>query len=335
MTNINHFFYLSNNKLNEFSNHKKVNDNFGDGVNRIFFEKLLHKKINILDRNDYNLFIHYFTTGSILHLVNENSIVYGSGFISKESDLGNGYFTNKGNSIVHKKPFKIISVRGPKTRAKLISMGIDCPPNYGDPLILFPLIYYKNIAPTVKYGIIPHYVDKKSKNLNTLVTNLGINDTIVIDIMLPLSKVVCDRDLPLSKVVCDRDLPLSKVACDRDLPDLNYKKFINQILNCEYIIASSLHAVIMGIIYRKKTIFVQFGKEVFGDTFKFFDFFESLDIHYTVKNIYTKELLDNVIQVDYDKLYKLVKNMINIAPFIEPSDKPKLIKRYKSIIYNQ
>ena len=65
------------------------------------------------------------------------------------------------------------------------------------------------------------------------------------------------------------------------------------------------------------------------------DFFESLDIHYTVKNIYTKELLDNVIQVDYDKLYKLVKNMINIAPFIEPSDKPKLIKRYKSIIYNQ
>ena len=300
MTDINYFFYLSNNKLNEISNDKKINQNFGDGINQIFFEKLLHKKINILDRNDHNLFIHYFTSGSILNLVNENSIVYGSGFISNTSNLGDGRISN-GHSKVLKKPLHIISVRGPKTRDKLISMGIDCPANYGDPLILFPLIYYKNITPTIKYGIIPHYLDKKSKNLNTLITNLGKNDTIIIDIMLH---------------------------------DLNYKKFINEILSCEYIITSSLHAVIMGIIYKKKTIFVQFGKKLIGDTFKFFDFFESLDIHYTVKNIYTKDLLDNVIQVDYDKLYKLVKNMINIAPFIESSDKPKLIKRYKCLIYN-
>lgn len=287
--NINHFLYFKSN-------------NFGDGINKIFFEKLLGRKINFLDKTNHNLFLHYFTTGSILTHVNENSIVYGSGFISKDSDLGNGCFSNNGNSIVYKKPLNIISVRGPKTRAKLISMGVDCPPNYGDPLILFPLIYYKNITPTIKYGIIPHYVDKKSKNLSTLISNLDKNDTIIIDIVLQ---------------------------------DLNYKKFINDILSCEYIIASSLHAVIMGIIYKKKTIFVQFGKDVSGDTFKFFDFFESLDIHYIIKNIYTKDLLDNVIRVDYDKLYKLVKNMINNAPFIESSDKPKLIKKYKSIIYDE
>ena len=284
--NINHFLYFKS-------------ENFGDAINQIFFEKLLHKKINVLNAKNHNLFLHYFTTGSILSFVNENSIVYGSGFITENSDLGNCSFTNNGNSTVYKKPLQIISVRGPKTRAKLLSMGVDCPQNYGDPLILFPLIYSKNVYPTVKYGIIPHYVDKKSNNLTKLLNNLG-SDSKIIDILIP---------------------------------DLNYKYFINQILDCEYIISSSLHGVIMGIIYKKKTIFVQFGKKVIGDQFKFFDFFESLEIKYQVKNIYTIELLENTINVDYNKLYRLVKNMINIAPFIDYNSKPILIKKYKTYLF--
>jgi hypothetical protein len=52
----------------------------------------------------------------------------------------------------------------------------------------------------------------------------------------------------------------------------------------------------------------------------------------SINHIYKKKLLKNVIQVDYDKVYK---NMINVAPFIEPSDKPKLIKRYNYLIYNE
>ena len=286
--NINHFFYFDENR------------NFGDTVNKLFFQKLINSKLNFLTRDNHNLFLHYFTTGSILSFVNENSIVYGSGFISETSNLGSPLYS-KANTIntVYNKPLQFISVRGPKTRAKLLSMGVDCPENYGDPLILFPLIYTKNIYPSVKYGIIPHYVDKTSNNLMTLLNNLG-SDCKIIDIIIP---------------------------------DLNYKYFINQILDCEYIISSSLHGVIMGIIYKKKTIFVQFGKKVIGDQFKFFDFFESLDIKYQVKNVYSKELLENTITVDYDKLYRLVKNMINIAPFIDSTSKPILIKKYKTYLF--
>jgi pyruvyltransferase len=287
--NITHFFYF------------EENGNFGDTVNKLFFEKLVNSKLNFLTRDNHNLFLHYFTTGSILSFVNENSIVYGSGFISETSNLGSPCLKYKINTIntVYKKPLQIISVRGPKTRAKLLSMGVDCPENYGDPLILFPLIYTKNIYPTIKYGIIPHYVDKTSNNLSKLFNNLGLDNSKIIDILIP---------------------------------DLNYKYFINQILDCEYIISSSLHGVIMGIIYKKKTIFVQFGKKVIGDQFKFFDFFESLEIKYQVKNIYTIELLENTINVDYNKLYRLVKNMINIAPFIDSSSKPILIKKYKNYL---
>jgi hypothetical protein len=116
--------------------------NFGDAVSDIFFSKLSDKKIKAVD-------IHYgkdsyLTTGSILRLCNKNHTVIGSGFISDDDDLGKGdwkTYTNK----VYNIPKKILSVRGPKTRAKLKAMGIDCPQSYGDPLTIFPLVYKKNM----------------------------------------------------------------------------------------------------------------------------------------------------------------------------------------------
>ena len=39
----------------------------------------------------------------------------------------------------------------------------------------------------------------------------------------------------------------------------NFKKLIDEINECKYIISSSLHGVIMGLIY-KKTIFLEFSK---------------------------------------------------------------------------
>lgn len=62
----------------------------------------------------------------------------------------------------------------------------------------------------------------------------------------------------------------------------NYKKIIDKILSCEVIISSSLRGVILGVIYKKKTVFTEFSDKVVENGFKFFDFFESLDINYNV-----------------------------------------------------
>ena len=265
-------------------------NNFGDYINKIFFEKLL-------DRNDliFNTASiskkHYLTTGSILEVANKNSIVVGSGFINDTCNIGSKKITGKGNNKILQKPFKIYIVRGPLTRNKLLRMGIECPEKYGDPLILFPLIYnnkYINIK--YKVGIIPHYIDKKENNLRKLISSFDSSEVKIIDIIIKNN---------------------------------NYERFIDNILSCEYVISSSLHGVIMGLIYRKKTIYVQFSNKVVGNGFKFNDFFASLDIKYTVKNKYDISLLNNIINIDYKKLKELIFSFINEAPFIEKKEELK------------
>ena len=72
-------------------------------------------------------------------LVKSNSIIFGTGFISDNGDLGGGNWKSNKSKIINK-PIKVISVRGPLSR-KLLNKKIECPENYGDPLILFPCIY--------------------------------------------------------------------------------------------------------------------------------------------------------------------------------------------------
>lgn len=190
--------------------------NFGDGINKLFWEKITEKKII---NNNSNL--HYITTGSIMCLVNNKSIIFGTGFIDKNADIGGCNFKSINNNI-YQTPHSIIAVRGPLSRQKLLDFKIQCPENYGDPLILMPCIYnnYKNIQNNIFIGIIPHYIDKKNENYNLLKKNLenkGYN-VIYIDI---------------------------EVGND-------YKRFIDNINKCNYIISSSLHGIIMGIVYKKK-----------------------------------------------------------------------------------
>ena len=101
-------------------------NNFGDSINSIFIDFLADKQF-IYEKNPECL--HYMVTGSVLHYSSPNSIIFGSGFISEKSKVGSDT------------PSKIIAVRGPLTRGKFLEMTIECPEIYGDPLILFPLLY--------------------------------------------------------------------------------------------------------------------------------------------------------------------------------------------------
>lgn len=256
--------------------------NFGDSINSIFIDFLADKQYIYKNKPDE---LHYMVTGSVLHFSNSNSIIFGTGFISETSGLGAG------------KPNKVIAVRGPLTRGKLIKMNIECPEIYGDPLILFPLFYNPSIKSTTKIiGIIPHFIDINTDTLKGLVNNLK-NSGFALKII---------------------DIRVGT----------NYKPFIDTIMECETIISSSLHGMIMGIVYRKPTILVQFSKKVIGDLFKFNDFFGSLNIEYSVKNVYDVTLMDNTIPVDYIRLKELGDKLIDVAPFIEEERKVKLKSEY-------
>ena len=269
--------------------------NFGDSINQVFWEKIIDNNIDECDRTK----IHFITTGSIMSLINQNSIVLGTGFISENNDIGgDDLYSNTNKFIIN--PYSILAVRGPLTRQKFINNNIYCPEIYGDPLILFPCIYNKftNINDNI-IGIIPHYIDIDSNNVNLLKKNLQENNYIVNIINIETGD--------------------------------KYENFIDNINKCKYIISSSLHGIIMGLIYKKKTIYLEFSKNVIGDKFKFNDFFSSLQINYNYIIDYSINILNNIINIDYTILNNIGKNLINICPFISDIRKQYLINTYNNI----
>jgi pyruvyltransferase len=98
---------------------------------------------------------NYVSIGSILHFSDKNSIVWGAGFISKDS-------------YCKVPPKKILAVRGPLTRKKLIEQNIECPKIYGDPALLLPIFYHPKIKKKYEIGIVPHYVDQKNEIIKAL-----------------------------------------------------------------------------------------------------------------------------------------------------------------------
>ena len=69
--------------------------------------------------------------------------------------MGGGNFKSNSNKK-NCNPYKIISVRGPLSRKKILDFGIECPEKYGDPLILLPCMYnnYKKVDKDI-VGILP------------------------------------------------------------------------------------------------------------------------------------------------------------------------------------
>jgi pyruvyltransferase len=200
--------------------------NFGDKLNPILIKSLTGKSILNISARYYKR-EHLLAIGSILDKATSNSIIWGSGFISEQSDL-------------LEKPKKIYAVRGPKTREKLIGFGIDCPEIYGDPALLMPYVYQpkKNIGKKYKVGIIPHIVDKDIAWLK----QYSNSDEIKI-INLQISN------------------PLN---------------VIDNILQCEKIVSSSLHGIIVSDAYNIPSLWIKFSNNITGGSFKFLDYLLSV-----------------------------------------------------------
>lgn len=151
---------------------------------------------------------------------------------------GNGSMCEKVSLTV--RPKKILAVRGPLTRANMLFNGWECPEIYGDPALLMPY-YYQPKSLTRKYaiGIVPHMVDL---NLEIIQFYKQQSKVQIIDIQ-------------------------------------NYKTwrdFIDRLCECEFILSSSLHGIILSDAYHIPNMWIKLSDKVLGDGFKFRDYFGSV-----------------------------------------------------------
>ena len=131
------------------------------------------------------------------------------------------------------------AVRGPLSRKRIQQLGYTCPEVYGDPALVLPNYYKPEVAKKYKLGIVPHYVDYDQVQQDYNEQH----DNKVIDLM---------TDDPLATT--------------------------DEILECDAIVSSSLHGVIVAHAYSIPAIWVQFSDKLSGDNTKYADYFLSVEI---------------------------------------------------------
>jgi pyruvyltransferase len=107
------------------------------------------------------------------------------------------------------------------------------PEIYGVPALLLPLIYHPVIIKRYKIGYVPHYADKEFFLQH--------------HILLPSEKFI-------------------------DIQK-DWKEVINEILECETIVASSLHGIIFAEAYGIPSMWAKYSDNIIGGEFKFQDYF--------------------------------------------------------------
>lgn len=172
--------------------------------------------------------------------------------------------------VLQCKPAKVFAVRGPLTRDLLLSKGIDCPMVYGDPALLLSFYYQPKVKKKYKVGIIPHYLDLQNPLIEKIIKSS--NDIILIN--------------------------MKNYNDWHEIPD--------KINECEMILSSSLHGLIVSDTYNIPNVWVSFTKGVIGGgEFKFMDYFAS-------------------VKRDTDKPVK-IENMADFSKSIHIKDKWKPI----------
>lgn len=177
------------------------------------------------------------------------------------------------------------AVRGPRTKGYLQKQGYKCPEVYGDPALLLPKYYKPKVEKEYLLGIIPHYHDYQE--------------------IVELYKH--EKDI---KVV--------------DLMTMDIEKVTREILQCEKIVSSSLHGLIVAHAYQIPAIWIEFSQKLFGDGIKFKDYLESVEIpfyqgkfikeKYSLKSL--QELVNNHKNLPRSsKVRELQQGLIDSCPF--------------------
>ncbi|QYA26033.1 polysaccharide pyruvyl transferase family protein [Gramella sp. MT6] len=145
---------------------------------------------------------------------------------------------------IHGIPSKILALRG-KNSAKIFeNFGVTHNNVFGDPALLFPSFYNPDRELKYKVGIIPHYSELKDFEKNSkLKENKDIK---VISPMVPGDKVY---------------------------------NIIDQLKECEIVISSSLHGLILADAYGKPSLRFNYSNKLVGGNFKFEDYYSGVGIN--------------------------------------------------------
>lgn len=145
--------------------------NFGDSLSEKIVERIVGHRIATTFNNSLSKKYgkrKLLALGSIVHMAENNDVIWGSGINGKHPDKTDKRFYRFAQLDVR-------AVRGPLTRQFLMDMGISCPEVYGDPALLLPRLFpefVKSENPSKEYVIIPHYSDEhlfaKHPNLLTV-----------------------------------------------------------------------------------------------------------------------------------------------------------------------
>lgn len=162
-----------------------IERNWGDAINPILAEMISGRKVYLAD--DPGLF-RFLAIGSVLHLADSNTEVWGSGFIRPDS-------------CVLEPPRVIHAVRGPLTRDLLLRAGVPCPEVFGDPALLLPRYWNPSPNSRIRIGLIPHMVDARLPVVRHLASQDGVK---LIDIQGDLLEFV--REVKSCDVVLSSSL---------------------------------------------------------------------------------------------------------------------------------
>ncbi|MCW2766668.1 MAG: hypothetical protein JWO11_2627 [Nocardioides sp.] len=139
-------------------------DNFGDLLSPWLIAKMTGREVVYADPDKP----HYVAIGSILKRANSQSEVWGAGSFGTED--GARFATDATYS----------AVRGPLSRARLLALGVPCPPIYGDPALLVPAYFAPKVEKTHKYGVVARWSERRWRKAeigpDVKVIDLGTTD---------------------------------------------------------------------------------------------------------------------------------------------------------------
>ncbi len=258
-----------------YQNDKRIkHENWGDDINYYFLREIINQPVVLFNRTSLAFRLklrNYLVIGSTIDMLcTRNTEVWGAGIID-------------GNKPLEAKPKRVYAVRGPLTRAKLLSEGVDCPEIYGDPVLLTPLYYQPRIYKRYKYGILSH------------VSNQTIVETLLFN------------GRSLSECEDVRIIYLGQYTHWHDL--------IDQVCECETILSSSLHGLIIAEAYHIPNVWIEFGKPLIGGHFKFHDFF--LSMHQDRKEPVVIKGVNLPLEVIVSEASEWKRGSINLQPLID------------------
>ena len=217
-------------------------------------------------------------------------------FMNKNTVVwGSGCMTEVGFSSQH--PSKILAVRGRLTRDLLTTKGMTVPEVYGDPALLLPYIYDNPQGKKYRCGLIPHYIDFDLPNVKGFKERYG-NEVIVIDLK----------------------------------HYTEWTEVIDQIRQCDFILSSSLHGIIVSDAYHVPNMWIKLSENVIGNGFKFLDYFSSVNrnCHDPADLVGKEIMLDGFTETIRPEEYMDIDLMplIDSCPFIREEISRELKQRY-------